>query len=1014
MQDQLTFIETQFPVSKVSKESYKERLAGSSQTLTGLGKWWGRKPLVMVRATILGLLMPASDDPEKDREIFLKLMTMDSDGLWQRYLAKDSKISAKKVYEILTDDEHKERVEKKIKEFGHHIPQELFENKELTANYLVDEYFITKNNSIRWAKFSKENSEKIKDGLTRIAFEALYYDEKLFYCVRPEQIEGPSKKAWEEINAHLGTSASSLQEIVDELGKRRFGHTPRVGDAFCGGGSIPFEAARLGCDVYASDLNPVAALLTWAAINIVGGGPEVAEQVKKAQQEIYDAVDKQVTEWGIEHNDKGHRADAYLYCVEVKDPETGWMVPLAPSWVIGEKTKTVAILKPDKKNKRYDIEIKMNASAAEMRTAKEGTVKGNYVIHPNNENQIPMSMIRRENEGGLRMWENDDIVPRPDDVYQERLYCIRWVHEFYKLKSGKNWKLLSKHEAEALDDFENLLQSGDLKLDSERYYASVTKDDLKSEEKALTLLRERFIEWQKEGYIPSRRIEPGDKTDEPIRNRGWTHWHHLFNARQLLVNGLFSVKSTNLLYSLIGLGGSVDRSSRACIWDHGSEKIIFVFYNQALNTLYNYGTRSLPALKKVFILQKQGLKGNFKINNTVLTKSVATTNNQNFIWITDPPYADAVNYHELSEFFLSWYEKHLPEYFPEWAVDSRRSLAIQGSEESFKRSMVEAYRNLTNNMPDNGMQVVMFTHQDAAVWADLAIILWGAGLHVTAAWTIATETTSALKDGNYVQGTVLLILRKNISAETAFLDEMVPRIEQEVKAQVESMEKIEDKEEPNFSDTDYQLAAYAAALRVITGYKQIEDIDIERELSRTSSEKSPLEDIIENARNVAAAIRIPEGLDSSLWKSLSPEERYYLRGLDFESKSENKSGAFQELARNYGVREYQELLGNVQANSTRVKTAEEFGTSQMSGNEGFDRSILRHLLYSIHTSLKDENPENGRNYLKTEMGSTYWAQRQTMIALLQYMARFEHSIKHRAEEFKMATLLAGLLQNDSG
>ncbi len=39
------FIETQFPVSKLSKECYKERKAVAGQTLTGLGKWWGRKPL---------------------------------------------------------------------------------------------------------------------------------------------------------------------------------------------------------------------------------------------------------------------------------------------------------------------------------------------------------------------------------------------------------------------------------------------------------------------------------------------------------------------------------------------------------------------------------------------------------------------------------------------------------------------------------------------------------------------------------------------------------------------------------------------------------------------------------------------------------------------------------------------------------------------------------------------------------------------------------------------------------
>ena len=82
------FIETQFPIARLSAESYKERKAGASQTLTGLGKWWGRKPLILVRASILGMLMPASDNPKMDREIFLKILTMDDDGAWQRNKGK--------------------------------------------------------------------------------------------------------------------------------------------------------------------------------------------------------------------------------------------------------------------------------------------------------------------------------------------------------------------------------------------------------------------------------------------------------------------------------------------------------------------------------------------------------------------------------------------------------------------------------------------------------------------------------------------------------------------------------------------------------------------------------------------------------------------------------------------------------------------------------------------------------------------------------------------------------------
>ena len=86
-----------------------------------------------------------------------------------------------------------------------------------------------------------------KDTLQPQVFSAMSYDEILDWCDRPEHIDGPSQHAWDEINAHLGATARSIPELVRELGERRFGHTPRLGDAFCGGGSVPFEAARIGC-----------------------------------------------------------------------------------------------------------------------------------------------------------------------------------------------------------------------------------------------------------------------------------------------------------------------------------------------------------------------------------------------------------------------------------------------------------------------------------------------------------------------------------------------------------------------------------------------------------------------------------------------------------------------------------------------------------------------------------------------------------------------------------------------
>jgi adenine-specific DNA methylase len=88
-----SFIEVQLPVSVLSKECYKERKAGAGQTLTTLGGYWkGRKPLVLVRAVLLGLLLPATNDPDRDRAIFLKLMLMDEQGRLKRRKRFDGKM----------------------------------------------------------------------------------------------------------------------------------------------------------------------------------------------------------------------------------------------------------------------------------------------------------------------------------------------------------------------------------------------------------------------------------------------------------------------------------------------------------------------------------------------------------------------------------------------------------------------------------------------------------------------------------------------------------------------------------------------------------------------------------------------------------------------------------------------------------------------------------------------------------------------------------------------------------
>ena len=649
-------------------------------------------------------------------------------------------------------------------------------------------------------------------------------------------------------------------------------------------------------------------------------------------------------------------------------------------------------------------------------------------------------------------------------------------------------------------------------------YRAVGAADLEREARALDLLRARFPEWQARGYVPSRAIAPGDETSRLLRERGWTHWHHLFTPRQLLVHGKLAEVSATSGFSdeataacLLGVGRAADWNSKLSRWwtDRDHEKVIQTFSNQALNTLVTFGSRGVRTLADSWFLRQNDApplpngRGSVRPGDmrtagatpvppagaatpraaarsgdpargathappagvaasgqrpggedrqmdrptptppagaaaravvrpgdartvgathappagataraVVRPGDARTVGVTADVWITDPPYADAINYHELSEFFLAWYEKPLARLFPGAGVDSRRALAVRGAGADFRAGMVASYRNLAARMPDDGLQVVLFTHQDASIWADLTLILWAAGLRVTAAWTIGTETPFGEKEGNYVQGTVLMVLRKQTSAETAFLDEVVPEVETEVERQLDAMLWLDDREAPNFSDADYQLAAYAAALRVLTRYRAVEDVDVARQLARgrRADEDDPIERIIADAVRTASDFLVPRGLPAHLWRRLGPEEKLYLKGLDVESHDEFRAGVYQEFARGFGVRDYRALLRTGRANETRLKTASELGRRELA-DSAFGRSLVRHALYAVWwTAEQGGDPADSLRWLRAELSDDYWPRREGLAAVLRYLAALDAA--HWREDAAAARVLAGAVEND--
>ena len=931
-----SFIEEQFPVSRLSKESYKERKAGSGQTLTGLGKWWGRKPLVLVRALILGSLLPASDSPEKDREVFLRLMTMDPDGLWERKLAAGKRLSVARVVELLADihDADPLRIE--------------------LATAIVDG---------RWVKgIDKALAERLE----RAAFTRMSTDEQLTLCQRPEELDGPSPESWAVINAHLGTSADSLTGIVEQLSERRFGHQLRVGDAFAGGGSIPFEAARLGAKAYAGDLNPVAVLLTWAALHIAGADAPTAARIRASQEQLLSELRTFVDSHDLETNVEGWRAEAYLYCNEVLDGRSGYLVPLAPSWVVSEKEGVYAELVPNKQGKRFDIVIKSGGSKDDLAKAKEEATWSGGLRSPLDANgktlpiaqRTPVSGERLRGPQGLRRWENEDLVPRPDDVFQERLFAIRWRTP-----------------------------------DGTRLYRAPDAADLAREAKVLELLHTHFADWQAQGFIPSAAIAAGEKTDEPIRTRGWTRWHHLFAPRQLLLHGYLSRRVAELkdveswAAGVLTVGYLPGRESRLTGWGVPTAQVTATFSNQALNTTVLWPAAG-TLLKEAWFDRPAG-------HVVTAPSEVVSVDARAFpfdvdLFITDPPYADMVNYEELTEFFTAWYAGHsaaLANLIPGWGPDTLRELAIKGAGEDFRRSIAEAYQHLTTKMADDGIHIVTFTSQDIAVWRDLALILWSAGLQVTAVWTISTETTSGLKQGSYVQGTVCLVLRKRLAGGKGYLSDLESEISSGVHEQLSWMRQHDDADRPDFGDADLQLAAYGAALKALTRYDTIVGIDLAGLVAGHPGAlgAAALDEIIERARSLASEELIPTGLDPLAWRESDPIERFYLKALDLDVGGEHKSFAYEQLARAFGVSSWQELFAERSANHFRVSAPSELADSLLRGH-AFSGALLCRVLHAVSVAREQDSPTVGRDWLRDDLSGRYQGSRDRVRAYLRFFA----------------------------
>jgi putative DNA methylase len=229
--------------------------------------------------------------------------------------------------------------------------------------------------------------------------------------------------------------------------------TPLVVDPFAGGGSIPLEALRLGCEAFASDLNPVACLILKVMLeDIPRHGPELADELRRVGAEIKAAAEKELAEF-YPPDPGGARPIAYLWArtVRCESPNCGAEIPLMRSFWLCKKANRRRALRPkvvrhEGRPPEVEFEIFEPKSEGEVHAGTVSRAKARCLCCGNTNTVLPAERVRaqlKEQRGGADV-VFDDRGTRIGGARMTAVVTLRRGEQgrFYRLPQEEDYRVV--------------------------------------------------------------------------------------------------------------------------------------------------------------------------------------------------------------------------------------------------------------------------------------------------------------------------------------------------------------------------------------------------------------------------------------------------------------------------------------------------------------------------------------------------------------------------------------------
>jgi adenine-specific DNA methylase len=622
---------------------------------------------------------------------------------------------------------------------------------------------------------------------------------------------------------HWGRENSpDLDFFREEIKKAYGGRAPRVLDPFAGGGAIPLEAMRLGCEVTAIDINPVA----WFILKCTLEYPQrLAGQTRPLPSFATESPEFMVqllkgTNTGAKGKHKQEATQRQMF--EVPQVDLSWHVRAWGYWVLERARKdlerfyptidgkptvaylwartvtckncraTLPLLKTlwlcRKENKRYRLEIKKrpDESGVDFAVVEEPVVGGNAAQRRAHDRRVGQGTMSRSGAWCPVCGGSDTVAMTLDDIRAEGM-------------AGRLGAQMTAVVVEATKGKE---------------YRLPTPEELSAVEEAASHLEEVFKDIP--FGLPTEPTPTGGGSGAgrafSVQNYGMTTWASLFSSRQLVALGTF-VKHTRAAreatraegypadwvealsaYLALLLDRLADRGSMQCIWIcTNAEKPAGSFGRFALPITWDFvevmpwteTAGGLPgSLEHIQEYLAHALAAAVGVPHAVLDSAIAYRSPLVDVVATDPPYYDAIPYSDTMDFFYVWLRRTLHGLSPEidkvfrqplgpkWDYDRNDGELIddasrfggdkEKSRSAYEDGMFHAFGSCHDALTPEGRMVVVFANKQPEAWETLVSSMIKAGFVVDGSWPIQTERGGRLRaqTSAALSSSVWLVCRK--------------------------------------------------------------------------------------------------------------------------------------------------------------------------------------------------------------------------------------------------------------